>query len=198
MSGNEKQLIERSRSGDVEAFEALVEGYQKRVFNIAYKMIGNYEDASDLAQEVFIRVFKSIGNFKEQSTFSTWIYRITTNVCLDELRRRKNKKVVSLDEDIHLDDSEIKRQVESDAPMPEEIAERKELRELVNNAISQLSVEHRTVIVLRDLQGFSYEDIAGMLKCPEGTVKSRINRARLALREILEKNRELLFEHHVK
>jgi len=198
MSEKEIMLLEKSRKGDVEAFERLIEVYQKRVFNIALRMIGNYDDASDLAQEVFIRVYKAINNFKEQSSFSTWIYRITTNVCLDELRKRKNKKIVSLDEYIKYDDSEMKRQIESDEPSPEVLTERIEVQKIVSNAINMLSGEHRTAIVLRDIQGFSYEEIAGILKCPEGTVKSRINRARQALKEILIKHKELLNEGYVK
>lgn len=199
MSDNERLLLERARSGDIEAFELLVEGYQKKVFNIALRMLGNHDDAYDLAQEVFIRIYKSIKNFKEQSTFSTWIYRITTNVCLDELRKRKNKNnIVSLDEEVKLDDSEVKRQVEDDRPLPEAIVEKAELKEIVTDAIKKLKDEHKIAIVLRDIQGFSYEEIARIIKCPEGTVKSRINRARQALKEILEEKRELLSGHYVK
>lgn len=198
MSDSEKLLLERSKSGDIEAFERLIENYQKKVFNIALRMVGNYDDASDLAQEVFIRVYRSIKNFKEQSSFSTWIYRITTNVCLDELRKRKNKNVVSLDEDIKFDDSGIKRQVEDDKPIPEAIVERDEVRKVVSDAINSLSDEHRTAIILRDIQGFSYDEISKITNCPEGTVKSRINRARQALKEILKTKRELLNEDYVK
>lgn len=198
MEYSEKQLIDMSKSGNIDAFELLIENYQKKVFNIAYRVIGNYDDANDLAQEVLIRIFKSIGGFREQSSFSTWVYRITTNVCLDELRRRKNKKVISLDEDIQFEDSDIKRQVVSGDPTPEEIAEEKETKDIIHRAINKLSDEHKVVIVLRDLQGFSYEEIARVTKCPEGTVKSRINRARQALKEILQKDRELLIKQHVK
>lgn len=198
MSDREKLLLEKAKAGDVAAFEELIENYQKKIFNIAFRIVGNYDDANDLAQEVLIRIYKSIGSFKEQSSFSTWIYRITTNVCLDDIRKRKNRKVVSLDEEIHVDDGEVKRQIISDDPLPEETVERAELRELVAKAIQSLSEEHRLVIVMRDLQGFSYEEIARILKCPEGTVKSRINRARLALRNVLKLKREHLFEEYVK
>ena len=198
MGDNEKNLLDRAKKGDVEAFERLVEGYQKKAFNIAYRMMGNYDDANDLAQEAFIRVYKSIGNFKEESSFSTWIYRIVTNVCLDELRKRKNRNVVSIDEDVKLDDSEVKRQIESDGPTPEELVERNELKRVVGEAIKELSEEHRLVILLRDIQGFSYEEIARIVKCPEGTVKSRINRARQALKDILKTKKELLYGEYVK
>lgn len=198
MSENEKSLLERAKTGDVKAFEMLVEAYQRKIYNIALRMIGNSDDAYDLAQEVLIRIYKSIGSFKEQSSFSTWVYRITTNVCLDEIRKRKNKWTVSLDEDIRLDDSEIKREIESDDPKPDEMTEKAELKKTITEAINKLNEEHRIVIVLRDIHGFSYEDIAKIVKCPEGTVKSRINRARQALKSILEKKRELIEDYYVK
>lgn len=198
MEANEKVLIDRAKAGDIEAFEQLVEKYEKKIFNIALRSIGNYADASDLAQEVLIRIYKSIGGFKEQSSLSTWIYRITTNVCLDEIRKQKNRRVVSLEEEIRLDAGEIKKQYESDDPLPEEIAEKKEIGRIVENAINKLSAEHKMVIILRDIQGLSYDEISGILKCPEGTVKSRINRARMALKNILKSDKELLPYEYVK
>jgi RNA polymerase sigma-70 factor (ECF subfamily) len=198
MDQNEQSLLEKAKAGDVAAFEELIEAYQKKVFNLALRMIGNADDAADLAQEAFIRIYKAISGFKEQSSFSTWVYRITTNVCLDEIRKRKNRKVISLDEEIHMDDSEMKRQVASDAPRPDETAEREELRRIVNDAINSLPDEQRTAITLRDLHGMSYEEIARILDCPDGTVKSRINRARQALKNLLSSKRELLIEDYVK
>jgi len=198
MSENEKLLLEKAKDGNIEAFERLIEGYQKKVFNIALRMIGDYDDASDVAQEVFIRIFRSIKNFKEQSSFSTWVYRITTNVCLDELRKRKNKKVVYLEEEIKLDSSDVKRQIQDDRPTPDALAEIGELKKTINDAINRLSSEHRTAIILRDIQGFSYEEISRIIDCPQGTVKSRINRARRALKELLKPKMELLDEMSVK
>jgi RNA polymerase sigma-70 factor (ECF subfamily) len=198
MEHGEQLLLERAKAGDVAAFEELIGAYQKKVFNLALRIIGNYDDASDLAQEAFVRIFKAISAFKEQSSFSTWVYRITTNVCLDEIRRRKNKKVVSIDEDIHVDDGEMKRQIVSSDPGPDEAAERSEVRRIVNDAINRLPEDQRVVITLRDLQGMSYEEIAKILDLPGGTVKSRINRARLALKNILTTDRELLIGDYVK
>ncbi|AUS98714.1 RNA polymerase subunit sigma-24 [Clostridium thermosuccinogenes] len=198
MSDREKDLLKKARNGDIEAFEQLIEDYQKRVFNIALRMIGNYDDANELAQEVFIRIFKSIKDFKEESSLSTWIYRITTNVCLDEIRKRKNKNVVSLDEEVKLEEGDLQRQVEDTRPTPDVIAEKNEVRKLVKDAIMSLPEEQRTVIILRDIQGFSYEEIAKIMKCPEGTVKSRINRSRQILRDRLKPKMELLKGDYVK
>lgn len=198
MSYDERDLLEKSKKDDIQAFESLVEAYQKKVFNIALRMVGNYDDAGDMAQEVFIRIFKSIGNFKGQSLFSTWVYRITANVCMDELRKRKNKKVLSIDEEIRLEDGGMKREIEDGRPAPDVAVERNELRKAVDEAIKSLPQDHKIVIILRDIQGFSYEEMTGILKCPEGTVKSRISRARQALKEILKTRRELWDEEYVK
>lgn len=195
---NDNDLVKRAKDGDVEAFERLVEGYQKKVFNIAYRMLGNYDDASELAQEALIKIYKSIKSFKEESSLSTWIYRITTNVCLDELRKRKSKAVVYIDENIRSEDEEINRQIEDNKPTPDQKAEQNELRKTINTAIQSLSQEHKIVIILRDIQGLSYDEIAEILKCPPGTVKSRINRARLSLKEILLSKKELFDTEFVK
>jgi len=195
---NEKYLLEKSKKGDVEAFEFLVNKYQKKVFNIALRMMGNHDDAGELAQEVFIKVFKSIKGFKEESSLSTWIYRIATNVCLDEMRKRKKRWILSLDEEIQSEDGEIHRQVEDNAPTPDIIAENNYTKSVINKAIEKLPEDYRVVIVLRDLQGFSYEEISKIIDRPEGTVKSRINRARKELKEILVKNGELFNVDFVK
>lgn len=198
MSESEKSLLKKAKSGDVEAFEKLIEEHQGKVFNIAYRMIGNFDDAHDMAQEVFIRVYRSLATFKEQASFSTWIYRITKNVCLDELRKRKNKNILYIDEDIKLDEGDISRQLESQDETPEIQLERKELKSTIKKAIDALQHDHRLVVILRDIQGFSYEEISKILDCPEGTVKSRINRARKSLRDILKSNGELLAPQFVK
>ena len=198
MGQNEQLLLEKAKAGDIAAFEELIEGYQKRIYNLAYRILGNYEDAGDMAQEALIRIFRSIANFKEQSYFSTWVYRITTNVCLDEIKKRKNKKVISLDEEIRMEDGEMKRQIMSDDLQPDAAAELEELRTFVSDAINSLPEDQRLVITLRDIQGLSYEEISSVLDCPSGTVKSRINRARQALKKVLSTKRELFDEEYVK
>src|SRR5690349_8591776 len=112
MGEGEKDLLQRAKKGELDAFEVLIESYQKKVFNIALKMLGNKDDASELAQEVFIRIFKSINSFREEAGFSTWIYRITVNTCMDELRRRKHRKTISIDEEIRMEEGTIRRETE--------------------------------------------------------------------------------------
>ncbi|MCX7842764.1 MAG: sigma-70 family RNA polymerase sigma factor [Clostridia bacterium] len=198
MSDSERLLLEKAKNGDVEAFEKLIEGSQKRVFNVALRMLGNHDDASEISQEVFIKVFKSIGSFKGNSSFSTWIYKITVNLCLDELRKRKNSRVISLDETIKIKDEEVRMQIEDDGPSPDVEVEKRAIRQVVTQAIEKLSDEHKVVVILRDIQGFSYDEIAKLINCPEGTVKSRINRARQSLKEILRGKKELSEEAYVK
>lgn len=199
MGLNEKELIEASQKGDIESFEKLISNYQKKVFNIAFRMMQNYDDAYDVSQEVFIRVFKAIKKFRGQSSFSTWLYRVTTNACLDELRRKKNSKnVISLDQEIQLEDGEVFFQIEDNRLTPELAAEENELVNVVREAITKLPDDYREVIILRDIQGFSYKEIAHIKECPQGTIKSRINRARKALKDILKGKMELWDINYVK
>ena len=198
MTEDERLLIKQSKCGSVDSFEQLIEDNRKKVYNIALRMLGNPEDANDVTQEVFLRVFKSMRGFKEQSSFSTWIYRITKNVCLDEIRKKKKNNLVYIDKQIEYGDGQVTMQLEDERETPEEAAERTELSLRVREAIAMLPEQHRILIVLRDIQNFSYDEIADILKCPDGTVKSRINRARSALREILHSRKELFNEDYVK
>ncbi|HWQ30639.1 MAG TPA: sigma-70 family RNA polymerase sigma factor [Negativicutes bacterium] len=191
MSDLEKLLVKKSQTGDIESFELLISSYDKKAYNIAYRVMGNEEDAKDMAQEALLRVFRSIKDFKGQSSFSTWLYRIVTNVCLDELRRRKNDKHISIDSTVQTENGEMHMELCSDKETPESVYERVEQRELIKKAIQELNDEYRSVIVLRDIQGFSYDEISTMLECSLGTVKSRINRARSMLREKLKTSMEL-------
>ena len=182
---NESELIHKAQDGDVAAFEQLIENYQQPVFNLAYRMIGNQDDASDIAQEAFIKVYTSISRFKGNSKFSTWIYRITTNVCLDEIRKRKRLPTFSLSESIDADEGEINREIEDKSANVEMNFEIEQRNKIINEAILKLPEKHRAVIVLRDVNNLSYDQIAATLDCSEGTVKSRIARAREKLYEIL-------------
>lgn len=191
MECDEATLIAKSQQGDVEAFGELVSIYEKQVYTIAYRFMGNPEDASDLTQEAFVRAFRAISRFRGEASFKTWIYHIVANVCRDELRKRKKQAVVSLDAPIVTDDGYIAREQEDWSLAPERVYESIELQETIQELLNQLIPEYRQVLVLRELQGFTYEEIANILGCSLGTVKSRINRARKALRDLIAANKEL-------
>lgn len=193
MAAPESELIQKSKNGDIAAFEELICAYQKKTLNLAYRMLGNRPDAEDATQDIFLRVYRSIGGFNEESSFSTWIYKIATNVCLDALRKRKRQNLnntVSISQQ-SADDEEYELPIEDSGPSPYEAAQKKEAMRALERALEKLNEEQKTVIVMRDINGFSYEEIATSLDCTLGTIKSRINRARLALRKLLEEDREL-------
>lgn len=187
----EKSLIERCKKGDIGAFNELVELYEKRVFNFAFRMSGNYDDANDVAQEAFIRVFNSINTFRGEANFTTWLYRIVTNVYLDERKKQKSHLHTSLEEYIELEENAVTRQIEAEGPLPAEVAEEAERNGVLHRAIQELPEYQRVMVVLYHTQNKSYEEIAEIMKLPIGTVKSRLNRARLALKEKLDPIREL-------
>jgi len=188
---SERALIQRCKNGDIGAFDELFERFEKRVFNCAYHISGNYHDASDIAQEAFIRVFNSIQTFRGDANFLTWIYRIVTNVYLDERKKSKAHRQTSLDDYIELDENSVSRQIEDDSPSPEEIVENKERAKTVQDAINSLPEYQRVIVTLYHVQNLSYDEIADILQLPIGTVKSRLNRARLALSELLGDRPEL-------
>jgi len=194
----EKRLIELSVGGDVEAFETLIQSHQKRVYNIALRMTGNPEDAQELAQDAIVRAFTSIGKFRGDSSFSTWLYRITINVCTDFLRKRNRAAVISMEQGPVSNESQQGLQIEEESPGPDELAEKKQLKELVRDAIESLSDEHKQVLILRDIMDMSYKEIANMLNVNEGTIKSRINRARAGLKKIIMQRSELFRDYVVK
>ncbi len=180
---HEGRLIEACLQGDEWAWRKLIELFHGRVYGMVYRMLGNHDDAADVTQEVFIKVFEGLKRFRKGSTLGTWIYRISVNVCLEHLRRRRETPMSSLTEE---ERSEAFA-VQDPSPSPEEVAERGDLKELVWTAIHRLPTNMRLVIVLCDLEGLSYEEAANVLGVPIGTVKSRLNRARLALKDELSK-----------
>lgn len=188
---DEHAIIERCKAGDLAAFDELVKRYEKRVFNCALRIAGNYNDASDVAQEAFIRAFSSIQTFRGDAKFATWIYRIVTNVYLDERKKSKAHRTMSLDDSIELDENSVTRQIEDDSPTPDEVVETKERAKMLQSAISSLPDYQKMIVTLYHLQHRSYEEIAEILSLPIGTVKSRLNRARIALAEKLAAEPEL-------
>ena len=183
----EWELVQRAKQGDEESFAALVEQNQGRIYNLALRMTGNPDDALELSQEAFLNAWKGLGKFQGDSSFATWLYRLTSNVCIDFLRREKRRSALSMT--ISLDDEEEARQAElpDERFSPHVEAERRERQEALRAGLNTLSAEHRRVLILRELEGLSYGEIAQVLGLEEGTVKSRIARARLALRNYLKK-----------
>ncbi len=194
---NENSLLTKARKGDIQAFEELTSSYYGKVLNICYRMLNNSEDASEQAQEAFIKAFRYIKDFKGNCSISTWLYRIATNVCLDYLRKNKNKKFISIEQNT-FDDLKIKDSLVSNKPGPEKVAEVNAQRKAINEALSKMNEKNRMIIVLRDFNCFSYEEIGEIIKAPVGTVKSRISRARSELRDLLCKEKEHLFTDYVK
>lgn len=184
-------LVDRSKNGDLDAFEELVRRYEGKVYGMAYRFMGNHADAGDLAQEGFIRLYQALPGFRGDSSFSTWMYRVVANACRDELRRRQRQRQrsVSLDEMAESAGGSIPLQ--SMEVSPEDAAERSELQEYVQMCLNSLSEEHRLILIMREMQGLSYEEIAAALDCSLGTVKSRLNRARHALKDRVTMHREL-------
>ena len=192
MQGDEL-LLRRACKGDVQAFEELMQSHESRIYAIVLRMMGNREDAQDCAQEAMVRIYRAMGSFKGQSALATWIYRITMNSCLDELRRRKARKVTSLDS---LVDNGWSPTDTGDTP--EEHGLRVEKQNALNQAIQSLPDDMRAAIILRDVKGYSYDEIASILDANVGTIKSRISRGREKLREILSKQSELFGRTAVK
>jgi len=174
-------IINSVLSGDTDAFEILVKETQNKVYSLALRMTNNHEDARDMAQEAFIRAYNSLSGFRGDSRFSVWMYRLTSNICLDFLRQKKRKPADSLTLDTNDDDQDKQFEIPDIRYNPETELERRELRNLINKGLMELSPEYRQILVLREINGLSYEEIADTLELEPGTVKSRIFRARKKL-----------------
>ncbi len=176
----ELAVVERVRAGDVNAYEALVAAHEKNVYNLALRMTGNPADAEDMAQEAFLKAYRSLSEFRGDSKFSVWLYRIVSNVCLDFLRKQKRRQTVSLSvEDDEGEETQL--DIPDLAQSPEELLERRMTREAVQKGLALLPPDQRQILLLREIQGLSYEEISQALDIEPGTVKSRIFRARKKL-----------------
>ena len=176
----ESRIVQKVLKGDVNAFETLVLAYEKSVYNITLRMTGNSEDASDMTQEAFIKAYNSLQSFRGDSKFSVWIYRIATNVCLDFIRSRSRKPTVSLSVE-DKDGDEVELDVADESQSPEQLLDRQMTRESVRRGLETLTPEYRQILLLREIQGLSYDEISQCLGLEVGTVKSRIFRARKKL-----------------
>lgn len=188
---DEMALIERCKQGDLSAFDDIVRRYEKRVYGFAYRLTGNHDDASDVSTDAFVKAYNAIDSFRGDANFSTWLFRIVTNLYLDEQKRSKGHLNIPLDEYIDLEESSVTRQVEDPSPTPLELLEARERCEAIEWAVRDLPEYQRIMVLLYHTQGQSYEEIAQIVGLPIGTVKSRLNRARLALKKKLEPVREL-------
>jgi RNA polymerase sigma-70 factor (ECF subfamily) len=182
---DERALIERCKRGDRVAFDDLIRRYERRVYNFAYRLTHDHNDAEDVASETFVRIYNSIGNFRGDASFVTWLFRVVTNIYLDECKRRRARPQQSLEEMVELEESSVRRQVEDPSPTPAQVAEARERTAILRRAIATLPEYQRVMVVMYHQEGRSYEEIAASLDMPVGTVKSRLNRARLALRDRL-------------
>jgi RNA polymerase sigma-70 factor (ECF subfamily) len=190
-TAEDRLLIARCKNGDRTAFDDLVRRYERKVYNFAYRLCGNYDEANDVASETFLRVYNALPNFRGDASFITWLFRIITNVYLDERKRQRARPHQSLEEIIELEETTVSRQIEDPSPTPAQRVEGRERAELLQAAIQSLPDYQRAMIAMYHSENRSYEEIAEILDLPIGTVKSRLNRARLSLREKLEPLREL-------
>jgi RNA polymerase sigma-70 factor, ECF subfamily len=175
---DELELIARCKNNDLEAFEELILMYESKIYNLCFYILKNKDDALDAAQEVSIKIFKSIAKFKGDSKFSTWVYRVTYNTCMDNVKKRKDD--VPYDDFINSEHS-IENKMDG-------AIERRELKQEIKNCIMKLSEDFRSIVILRDIDGMSYQEIAKILNIEVGTVKSRLSRARETLKKELIKN----------
>lgn len=184
-SATDEMLFSQVQRGDINAFDGIVIRYKTRLYNCVYRMVHQSEVAEDLVQETFLRVYKNRNNYQATSNFSTWIYTIALNLARSELRKRKRRQFFSLNTASHEDSTTEGFDLPDPSAGPDTHLEQSELGRAIQRAIDHLPVKYRTVIVLRDIEELSYEQISNILECPTGTIKSRVNRARLRLQEML-------------
>lgn len=191
MSELERSLLKRLRDRDERAFRELIKEHRDRVYNITYRMLGNRAEAEDVAQEVFITVFKTIDTFREESKFSTWLYRVAVNHSKNRIKylsRRQDRNKDELDESKHGEVTSANGAIGTPRPStPDRALEGAQMEKLLQEAIATLDEEHRTVVILRDVEDLSIEEICAITELPDGTVKSRLHRARLVLRKRLQR-----------
>ncbi|MBN2145703.1 MAG: sigma-70 family RNA polymerase sigma factor [Candidatus Aureabacteria bacterium] len=193
-SGTDEYLIRSFLENKPEAFDTLITRYKNRIFNLCYRFLGHHEDANDCAQETFIKACKHLKNFKFQSSFYTWLYTIAVNTCKNRLNSREmrhRKYMFSTDQPVNTEDGMLMPELKSTGPTPFVQTAQKEEDKQIQEEINALSEDYKTIILLRDIEGFSYDEIASITNLKMGTVKSKIARARDVLKEKL-KRRNIL------
>ena len=190
---DESKLVQAALAGELDAFNRLILAYQDLAFNVAFRMLGDEDEASDATQTAFISAYKNLRSFRGGS-FKAWVLRMVTNSCYDELRRKQRHPTTPLEPTNEEDGEELDTPawIASDDPLPEDSLEVKELEHAIQHCLEHLTVEFRTVVVLIDLQGLDYDEVAQSVKAPLGTIKSRLARARFKLRDCLRGFQELL------
>jgi len=189
-SDDDAALVSSAQKGDLRAFELLVARYQKKMLNLSFRLVGDYDDACEVVQDAFVSAYRNIKTFRGDAKFTTWLTTITLNLSKNRLKRmrsRQGHEAFSLDAPIRTDDGEMTMDPPSNEPSVLERLEKRDIRTKVQDCIKALEVDFREVLVLRDMQDFSYEEIGAMLKAREGTVKSRLFRARNMVKECLKK-----------
>ena len=187
---DEQQLIRQAQRGDLDSFNVLVLHYQNRAYTLAYRIMGDEASAADMAQEGFITAYRRLNTYRGGS-FRAWLLRIVTNNCYDELRRRKRRPAESL-EDLPGADMDDGPPLPADTPSPEQAAQQNELSDAIQQCIQSLGEAHRVILVLSDVEGMSYQEVAEAVGIKVGTVKSRLSRARVSVRDCLQAVQELL------
>lgn len=183
----ERKLIEKAINGDQKAFETIIRQYEHSIYKIAVKIVKNEDQAYDVAQEICIKIYKKLHTYQFESALSTWIYRIATNTAIDEYRKMKRAgtKEFSFDRPISDSEDELTLELHDEAPLPLEQVLEKEKKRYVWEALDQLKEEQREIIIMKDIENKSYQEISDQLKIQIGTVKSRLARSRIALKELL-------------
>lgn len=201
MNDIENEIVKKAIGGDRDAFERLVLSYEKKIFNIAYQILHNEQDAYDVSQDVFIKLYKNITSFAFDSAFGTWLHRLAVNTAIDAYRKKKRQQenVFSINENVTTEESDdLTVQIPDESLTPEAQVLRQETVMEVRSAIEELKEEFKVILVLRDIRGHTYEEISGILGCEIGTVKSRLARARNALKNIILVRREQKVKYYVK
>lgn len=186
---SDRNLVVRAQNGDREAFRMLVDRYQRKAYSVAFSMVRNADDAMDITQEAFLKVYKSLDGFQHSSGFYTWLYRIVVNLCIDHLRKSGRFQNVDYDDKLKHDDDDggdvhdvIPNRLDGN---PDKVIARKELAAQMEKALSSLSPDHRTAILLREVEGMSYEEMAEAMSVPKGTIMSRLHHARRNMQKFL-------------